>query len=490
MTTRETDVLIIGTGFGAAAPALRLAQAGLQVTMIEKGPRIDPFKDFRQTSDPEYILKYLKGISSDRLSLTYAEAMGGGSGFYEMVSLRAPSIVFRQVDETGQRLWPAGIDRAALDPYYDIAEQMLHVHQIPVELVPKTGLVFAMMMKRLGYSCDRARYAERGCIGSGFCVTGCIYAAKQSLLLNYLPQAVTAGATIETDVTALRIARRPPPDHRYEVRCRQGGHLVTYRSRILILGGGTIGTAKLLLASRDAMPFLGEHVGRNIAFNGSVKAAALLADDLPDGDMFTGRTHPGMISYEFLESHGITISAAKAMPLQLVAGIRLRVQGESRKPDWWGAANVDLMQKYRHRLIALYAMGLTPPAASLALGPDGEPVLDLKINRALAKYHERTEKLLHSILVRNGCRLVDVEFVDRTGASREQPGFSTAHQVGSCRMADSKSQGVVNAAGEVFDYPGLYITDGSVIPSSLAVNTSLTILANAERIAAGIVAAS
>jgi len=487
MTTRETDVLIIGTGFGAAAPALRLAQAGLQVTMIEKGPRIDPFKDFRQTSDPEYILKYLKGISSDRLSLTYAEAMGGGSGFYEMVSLRAPSIVFRQLDETGRRLWPAGIDRVTLDPYYDIAEQMLHVHQIPVELVPKTGLVFAMMMKRLGYSCDRARYAERGCIGSGFCVTGCIYAAKQSLLLNYLPQAVTAGATIETGVAALRIARRP--DNRYEVRCRQGGELVTYRSRILILGGGTIGTAKLLLASGDAMPFLGAHVGRNIAFNGSVKAAALLADDLPDGDMFTGRTHPGMISYQFLESHGITISAAKAMPLQLVAGLRLRVQGESRRPDWWGAANVELMQKCRHRLIALYSMGLTPPAASIALGPDGEPVLDLRINGALADYRERTENLLHSILLRNGCRLVDVEFVDRTGAPREQPGFSTAHQVGSCRMADSKSHGVVNAAGEVFDYPGLYITDGSAIPSSLAVNTSLTILANAERIAAGIVAA-
>ena len=205
--------------------------------------------------------------------------------------------------------------------------------------------------------------------------------------------------------------------------------------------------------------------------------------------MFTGRTHPGMISYQFLESHGITISAAKAMPLQLVAGLRLRVQGESRRPEWWGAANVELMQKYRHRLIALYSMGLTPPAASIALGPGGEPVLDLKINGALADYRERTENLLHSILVRNGCRLVDVEFVDRTGAPREQPGFSTAHQVGSCRMADSKSHGVVNAAGEMFDYPGLYITDGSAIPSSLAVNTSLTILANAERIAAGIVAA-
>jgi len=486
MDTRETDVLIIGTGFGAAAPALRLAQAGLQVTMLEKGPRINPFKDFRQTSDPQYLLKYLHGISSERLALTYAEAMGGGSGFYEMVSLRAPSVIFNQVDEHGRRLWPTGVDRVALDPYYDIAEQMLHVRQIPAELVPKSGLVFALMMKRLGYSCDRARYAERGCVGSGFCVTGCIYAAKQSLLLNYLPQAVEAGATIETDIEALRIARLP--DGTYEVRCRQGNRLILWRSRILVLGGGTIGTAKLLLSSRAELPFLGTHVGQNIAFNGSVKAAGLLPDSFPDGDMFTGRTHPGMISYQFLESHGFTVSAVKAMPLELLAGLRLRLRGDSRNPNWWGTANVELMQQLRRRIIALYAMGLTPPGARLTLGPDGKPVLDLQMTRRLAKYHQRTEEVLHSILLRNGCRLVDIQFVDRTGSPREE-GYSTAHQVGSCRMADRKNDGVVNAAGEVFDYPGLYITDGSAIPSSLAVNTSLTILANAERIAAGMVSA-
>jgi choline dehydrogenase-like flavoprotein len=133
-------------------------------------------------------------------------------------------------------------------------------------------------------------------------------------------------------------------------------------------------------------------------------------------------------------------------------------------------------------------MGLTPPCARLSLGPDGAPILDLEVNAELAAYHKRTEELLHSILLGNSCRLVDVEFVDRGGAPREPLGFSSAHQVGSCRMADSRQRGVVNAAGEAFDYPGLYISDGSAIPSSLAVNTSLTILANAERIAAGIIA--
>jgi cholesterol oxidase len=358
------------------------------------------------------------------------------------------------------------------------------------------------MMKNLGYSCDRARYAERGCVGSGFCVTGCIYAAKQSLLLNYLPQAVEAGVTIETDMEALdvkaipqvqqtqRLGRLPDIPYRYQVRCRRrtnGGESINYATRLLILAGGTIGTAALLLDSREQLRLLGAHVGQNIAFNGSVKAAGLLPDGFPDGDMFTGRTHPGMISYQFLESHGITISAAKAMPLQLIAGTRLGMDGDSREPAWWGAANVELMKQSRRRLIALYAIGLTPPAARLSMARGEKPRLELDPDPELHGYHNRTRDVLRSILLRNGCHSVDAQFVDRGGSPHDDFYFSTAHQVGSCRMADTKARGVVDAAGEAFDYPGLYVSDGSSIPSSLAVNTSLTILANAERIAAGMV---
>src|SRR6185295_15765829 len=186
------------------------------------------------------------------------------------------------------------------------------------------------------------------------------------------------------------------------------------------------------------LPFLSGQLGHNIAFNGSVKAAVLLADDLPDGDMFTGRTHPGMISYQFLESHGITISAAKAMPLELFAGIRLRVRDDRRRPSWWGERNVALMEQCRHRLIALYTMGLTPPSARLTIAEDGSPVVSLEPSPVLRHYHERTEELLESILVRNGCRLVDIEFLNRDGAPHGDLFFSTAHQVGSCRMADSR----------------------------------------------------
>lgn len=500
MRTVQTDVLIVGSGFGAAAPALRLAEAGLAVTVIEKGPALDPWKDFRQTQDPRYVLRYLKSMIGDNLSFTYAEALGGGSGFYEMVSLRAPTTAFAQIDQSGGRLWPAGVDRAELDPHYDLAEQMLRVEQIKPELVPKSGLVFARMMKNLGYSCERARYAVQHCMGSGFCVTGCIYGAKQSLLLNYLPQAGAAGATVETGLEALEIhsvgrvqetsgggsiANVP---FRYDVLCRRTatGEIVRFRAKLLVLAAGTVGTAKLLLRSRRHLAFLSDQVGRHIAFNGSVKVAGVLPDRFPHGDMFVGRSHAGMISYEFLASHGISISAAKPLPLQAVAAAQLRLEGDQRTPWQWGQANVELMRKFRHRVIVLVTLGMTPPLGAIVPNAGGGFDVTLPLADELRRYHREVQDILRHLMVGNGLTPIEASFVNHDGEPYGDLHFSTAHHVGSCRMADTKARGGVDASGQVFDYPGLYVSDGAAIPSSLAVNTSLTILANAERIAAGI----
>lgn len=499
MRATDVDVLVVGSGFGAAAPALRLARAGHSVLMVEKGPSLDAPRDFRQTQDPKYLLRYLHGLPGDNFHLTYAEALGGGSGFYEMISVRAPSVVFEQRGPDGRRLWPAGLDRRALDPWFDLAERMLHVRQIPIEYVPKTGLVFSLLMKRLGYSCDRVGHAVRGCLQSGFCVSGCIYGAKQSLHMNYLPQAVEAGARILTDLEAVRVRplrdpgaapRRGPlvgVPLRYEVVCRErgAGRERIFRARLVVLGGGSLGSAALLLASRRELPELSPAVGRRLVFDGGVQAMGLLPDGIPDCDMFTGRSHPGMISYEFLESHGITVTAAKPFPIEAVPAARFRFRGEP-EDAWWGRSQVELMKLFRCRMMILCAFGMPPGTARLELD-DGRPRVRLELTPQLRRYHERTRQVLESILVRNGCRLVDLEFVNREGRPFGDIRFSTAHQLGTCSMADRPTRGVADASGEVFGYPGLYVSDGSALPGPIPVSPSLTILANAERIAAGIV---
>jgi len=498
MKKLKIEVLIIGSGFGAAAPALRLSEKGFKVLVLEKGKNIIPEKDFRMTQDPKYFLKYLRGVGSDSINFTYIEALGGGSGFYEMVSLRAPSKVFTQTNKDGNNYWPAGITRSILDPYYDIAEEMINVVQISKDEIPKSGVVFSNLMKNLGYSCDRSRYAVKGCVGSGFCISGCIFGAKQSLHMNYLPMAKKSGMQILTETEALDIRTLIPNvkstkrltsmsgiPFRYEVKCRntKSDEVFTVKAKMIILGGGTIGTAKLLLNSRKNLHFLGDHVGKNIAFNGSVKAVGLLPGNMIEGDMFSGMSHPGMISYQFFDSLGITISSAKPLPITVVATARLLLKGDKRNPLYWGEANVDLMKSFRKRIIVLYALGLTPPGAEIRVNNSGSVVPKLDLDSGYKNYYKSTRNLLYSIFKRNGCKIVDHIDVDNEGQSKDGISFSTTHMIGSCRMADSKDNGVVDPFGEVFDYPGIFITDGAAIPTSLAVNSSLTILANAERVA-------
>lgn len=496
MQILTTDVLIVGSGFGAAVPALRLCNAGLNVLMIEKGPDIDPQRDLKQTQDPQYLMKYLKGLGAESLGFTYAEGLGGGSTFYEMVCLRAPSKVFDQTDTHGTRYWPKNISRSTMDPFYAKAERMMNVHQIPMDRVPKTGAVFARLFMDLGYSCDRARYASKDCIGAGFCVTGCIFGAKQSLHENYLPRAREAGLNVRTNLEALFI--RPLTTSltvedremnaiplRYEVFCRdpETGEEIGIQTRLLILGGGTVGTAKLLLNSKTNLPRLSPHVGRNIAFNGSVKTVGLLAPHLPDGDMFTGQSHPGVISYEFFDSHGVTISCAKPLPIDVQASAHLVLEHETRTPAKWGSVHLELMKQFRRRMIVLYALGLTPPVAEIRRSGGGRFSVELNLTDSIRTYYHDTKEMMNSILRRNGCSIIIPKFVTYEGKEYEDIRFTTTHMVGSARMGDNPHKSVVDANGEMHFYPGIFVTDGAAIPTSLAVNSALTITANAERIA-------
>ncbi|MEJ2196576.1 MAG: GMC family oxidoreductase, partial [Ignavibacteriaceae bacterium] len=121
--------------------------------------------------------------------------------------------------------------------------------------------------------------------------------------------------------------------------------------------------------------------------------------------------------------------------------------------------------------------------AELRLSNSGSVIPKLDLDSGYKNYFKSTRNLLYSIFKRNKCKIVKHINVDKEGQSRDGISFSTTHMIGSCRMADSKSHGVVDPFGEIFDYPGIYITDGAAVPTSLAVNSSLTILANAERIA-------
>jgi choline dehydrogenase-like flavoprotein len=139
------------------------------------------------------------------------------------------------------------------------------------------------------------------------------------------------------------------------------------------------------------------------------------------------------------------------------------------------------MKNFRRRAFVLYALGLSTSSAELRSNGNGSFKPKLNIDNEFREYYKSTVKLLHSIFKRNGAKVVNLDFIDGEGNEYHDIHISTAHMTGSCRTADSVEKGVVDIKGEMFNYRGLFITDGSVIPSSLAVNPYLTILANSER---------
>jgi choline dehydrogenase-like flavoprotein len=484
MKTYQQDVVIIGSGFGGAVPALRFAEKGLRVTVLEKGPKIDPFSDFKQSQNPKYLLKYLKSTRGPNVHLNYAEAMGGGSGFYENVSLRAPSFIFQKKDIKGQKHWPAGVDRRTLDPFYTIGEKMLNIHQIGVNEVPKTGQVFGQIMQKLGHAVERSRYAVKGCVNSGYCVTGCIYGAKQSLLLNYLPAAEKAGARIMTDIEAYHIQINRYSAYKYIIFAKCGSEKITLHTKILIIAAGTVGSAKLLMQSKSNLPKLSDQVGKNVTFNGSIKQLFKMPDWCPDADMFTGRTNPGVLSYAFMQSDNIMVTAGKVMPLHLFGVVRIYVPEQDKV--YWGQDHVKLMQSFRRRMMILVAQGYTEPCCRFTFDRHGNLEIHTESKAHLQDFLRKGNKLLTKLIRSCGGTPVRIDFMQREGTPYTNLHFSSSHQLGSCRMANSPDKGVTDHNGEVFGYPGMFVTDGAAIPSSLIVNPSLTILANAEKITKGV----
>ena len=486
MKSLQQDFIIIGSGFGAAPPAMRLAQQGLSVTVLEKGPDINPMASFKQTQDPKYLLKYLKTTPGTTVHLNHIEGLGGGSGFYEHISLRAPSLIFRKKDKTGYQYWPDGLDRSALDPFYEMGEKMLSVHQIPMHQIPKTGQVFAQMMQRLGHPVERSRYAVKGCLNCGYCVTGCIYGAKQSLLLNYIPAAKRAGAKFLTRTEALNITHHPNSNYRYTVTAKSKGQVIQLQARSLILAAGTIGTAKLLMQSSAHLPKLSKQLGQNVSFNGSIKQLFKTPDWCRDGDLFTGRSNPGVISYAFLESDDLVLTAAKVMPLQLFGVVRIFVP-ETGQEIYWGSTHAEFLRALRKRMMIIFAQGYTGPNCRLAFNKKGRLTVYTDAQDELATFKKKGTALVQSLIRKSGGIPVRMDFMRKDGVPYSRLHFSSSHQLGSCRMADSPEKGVINRNGEVFGYPGMYVTDGAALPGSLVVNPSLTILANAERITANLI---
>lgn len=490
---RHYDAVVVGSGFGGAVAAARLAQAGLSVAVLERGRRWEPGSFPRDDSglDHDWLWSKDRGLYDlrwlDTMIGVQAAGWGGGSLVYANVFARPPHEVFDA--------WPAGFDRGTLDPYYDLVAHMLGVS--PVGTDPVTGDVpartiameqsAARMHRPAGtvrpllavtFAGPGAAPAPGTCTFVGECMFGCNEGAKNSVDRNYLRIAEHHGATAST---LCEVDRIEPVAEGYRVHHRDhaAGTDAVVTASAVFLAAGAVGTTELLLRNRDqyrTLPALSRTLGRGFSGNGDFLAFVTR----PRTELQPGRG-PTITTTTVVDCH---IGDEKvwfqvqdgAYPEQLANLVRsLTPLGRRRRPAPRGRrARAAGPARRRDETMSLLMMGRDSSDGILTLDHQGEATVAWR-NRPNAPLYRAEMRAARQTARQLGGR---VRFMPswlflRTGI--------TVHNLGGAPMGPDASTGVIDEDGRVHGYPGLHVVDGAAVPASTGVNPSATIAAVAER---------
>ena len=472
------DAIVVGSGFGGAISALRLAEDGRKVLVLEQGERLtnkDFVQDWSFKSQSRLFMTY---TSKDfHTFLRYGKGLGGGSLTYAAAMLRSPSEVFQYEDRKGYRVWPESVTREALDPHYQTVEQMMSISRASWADVPKAGGVFAMLMDKMGLTCDRTMYPIVDCLQCGFCMSGCPFNRKKHLGLNYIPQAEEQGAEFRT---GCRVEYVKPEGGGYSVHWVDPHNIKREAAAdLVIMGASALETPRILLNSKSHLKGLHEQVGKNLNNNGDVAMVFLLPDDFPDAYLYMGRNNAGVITYAFWEEHKITIHAGAGPPALFAALDVVRENDKAPAIPLGVEFKKFMKENYPHRLISSLAIGLVDGDGEVTVNSAGALEFDLPMNDHLKAYIGRVADVGRKVAAASGAELL------RTADKTFEHG--DAHPLGTCRMGDDAERSPCTPEGELRSHPGIFCADGSSIPGGTGVNPAHTIAANAERIAAYIV---
>jgi choline dehydrogenase-like flavoprotein len=519
----RVDVVIVGSGFGGAISAFRLAElyaaAGVDpksIVVLERGRRYG-HKDFRQSMDIDHLSNVYDLTQGQGAQVVTANAVGGGSNLYLAASLRSPSETFerrdrRPGDGPERRMWPDLISRKTLDPYYLRAELGLRVRQTRWDQVAYSGGLWAATLNASGHTCDRVPLAisHERCVNAKWCHTGCIFGAKNSLITNYLPSAERLGVQIRPNHQVESIRQSQARPYRYIVSASQldpdarpgslrEGPSVELECKVLVLSAGAMNTTPLLMRSQTDLPSLSPQIGHNLGVNGD-HVAAIEYDERKVRDVLGLPGYPGFhrgrpittMTYDFWvgrRDHRFDGTRFTLQEIFLSALTNILYddgRAPAGEPSWWGRQKKDAIANWAQRIELLAMVEDTndgtfylPPPTGGALRPNSGPVAFGTFTYAFTD---------QSIRVREAADAAIKRIAERRGLGRfmkltETQGAYAAHPLGGCRMAATPELGVVDDSGAIHGYEGLYCIDGSIVPTSLGVNPSLTIAALSERCA-------
>src|SRR3984957_4140889 len=533
----DYDFIIIGSGYGGAITAAHLAAADLHpkpsICILERGKEWQP-GDYPETtpgvigatrSDPNPLGLY-ELLNYNDISVIKGSGLGGTSLINANVAILPDREVFEQLS------WPGAITYDALLPYYQHVSQVLAANPHPRALQLAKVQALERRAKELGTSVQALNIVvnftidgqnpygveQKPCIDCGNCVTGCNVGAKNTLYMNFLPLARNAGATILTQAKVEwleKLASGGWRIHGKHVNDDLSGQSFTLDAGEVVLSAGSLNTPEILLRSEMHGLAVSPALGTKFSGNGDFFGLAYNCSDETDvlgypraefpkpGDSpEPGPNIVGLVRYNgsLPEAQRIAVEDF-SFPNAFIDGAKA-VFGAIRGQDTV-TGNEDAQRQRLLRDLDLSAPAHAPDGALnhtmlyLVMGQDNargtilfdapwtEPDGRIQVSWDQAGQQQIFTRMNEEL--RRHAHALSGSFISNpTWSFFKLRHLITAHPLGGCPMGDDNLQGAVDVYGRVFAgdgsvHQGLYVTDGSIIPSALGVNPFLTISALTER---------
>jgi choline dehydrogenase-like flavoprotein len=460
----RADAVVVGSGAGGAAAAAEMAAGGMDVVVLEEGARHD-YRTFSARPRDMALRLYrdagqLATIGTPPIVLPLGRAAGGTTLINSGTCFRTPAPVLER--------WARDHGVAPIeDDVFDHVERVIGVAEVPEALAGRNALIVRRGAQALGLSGGFLRRNAPGCRGSGVCAFGCPSGAKQHAAASWLPRAEAAGARVLTGVAVRRVVVRGGRAHGVEARG------LTVHAPIVVVACGALLTPGLLRRSGVRSRALGRHLTIHPA------SAARARFDEPI-DPWDGV--PQSYYVDALAGEGIMLEGIAGPPDQAA----LATPGDTAEHRAW---MLDV------RSTASFGVMVADSATGTVREAGGRLLVRYDLHATDAERLRRGFALLADIWWAAGAREIVVPIagvpVLRGGdsgplrAARVRPRDVKAmafHPLGTARAGANPGSAVVDPQLRVHGVRGLYVADGSVVPSSPQVNPQVTIMALAVRL--------
>ena len=481
----ECEVVVIGTGAGGAAAAYELASRGRAVLLLEEGD-YHRRSSFRGPKTRAYKTMYRDSavtiaLGNAGIPVWAGRAVGGSTVVNSGTCYRTPDRTLnRWLNELGL---PSDFSPAGMLPYFERVESMLQVTPANPLHIGAIGPLIAKGADRLGYKHGLLRRNAPDCDGQGLCCFGCPTGAKRSTDVSYVPEALKRGAQL---ITAARVDAVDIVGGRARgVTATLGGDgqggrrpVLKVKAEAVVVACGTLMTP--LLLKRSGACQASGMLGKNLSIHPASKVLALFDERV---DQWKGI--PQGYAIEQFAEEGLMFEGG-SLPFDIAAV----------SVPWTGPRFMELIEQYR-QMATFGFMIQDESRGEVRQGIGRSPLVIYNLNAKDTARMQRGVEILCEVFQAAGAKRVlplvagsdevsSKEDLARFRARALRPGdieVTAFHPLGTCRVGMSPETSCLGPDHEAHDVEGLYVCDGSAVPTSLGVNPQVTIMAMALRAA-------